>query len=118
MGFPSASADDFQFVRTLIEGRYIPEDVTISVLTQARESLIKRSFEALRGGRRAMVHLYNSTSRVQREQVFALDKQGIIDIAVKGAQWVKDCAEQQPDTCWWFQYSPESFTATELDFAV
>ncbi len=118
MGFPSASADDFQFVRTLIEGRYIPEDVTISVLTQARESLIKRSFEALRGARRAMVHLYNSTSRVQREQVFALDKQGIIDIAVNGAQWVKDCAEQQPDTRWQFQYSPESFTATELDFAV
>ncbi len=118
VGFPSASADDFQFVRTLIEGRYIPEDVTISVLTQARESLIKRSFEALRGARRAMVHLYNSTSRVQREQVFALDKQGIIDIAVNAAQWVKDCAEQQPDTRWQFQYSPESFTATELDFAV
>lgn len=118
VGFPSASEDDFQFVRTLIEEHHIPDDVTISVLTQAREALIRRSFEALKGARQALVHLYNSTSKVQREQVFRLDKDGIIDIAVRGAQIIKACAEQQPETRWRFQYSPESFSATELDFSV
>ncbi len=118
VGFPAASEEDFQFVRTLIEEQHIPDDVTISVLTQAREALIKRSFEALKGIRQAMVHLYNSTSKIQREQVFRLDKKGIIDIAVKGAQLIKECAQQQPETHWCFQYSPESFSATELDFAV
>ncbi|CAH0992121.1 2-isopropylmalate synthase [Sinobacterium norvegicum] len=118
VGFPAASQPDFDFVRCLIEQDLIPDDVTIQVLTQAREALIKRSFEALRGANKAIMHVYNSTSVVQREQVFKLDQQGIIDIAVQGAQWVQSYAEQQPDTQWQFQYSPESFTGTEIEFAV
>ncbi len=118
VGFPSASDEDFNFVRTLIEEQYIPDDVTIAVLTPAREVLIKRTFRALEGISRALVHMYNSTSKVQREQVFGLDKGGIINIAVNGAQAVRACAQKQPETDWRFQYSPESFTATELDFAV
>ncbi len=118
VGFPSASDEDFNFVRALVEEQHIPEDVTIAVLTPAREALIKRTFSALKGAERALVHMYNSTSKVQREQVFRLDKQGIVDIAVKGAQVVSACAQKQPETDWRFQYSPESFTATELDFAV
>jgi len=118
VGFPAASQQDYDFVRLLIEEGRIPDDVTIQVLTQAREALINRTFESLRGVPRAIVHVYNSTSTIQREQVFKLDRQGIIDIAVQGAQWVKTCAERQPSTQWQFQYSPESFTGTELDFAV
>jgi 2-isopropylmalate synthase len=118
VGFPAASQTDFDFVRTLIENKLIPDDVTIQVLTQARAELIKRSFEALRGAPRAIVHLYNSTSTVQRRVVFGLDKPGIIDIAVRGAVCVRDCAKAQPETQWSFEYSPESFTGTELDFAV
>ncbi|MEM1111984.1 MAG: 2-isopropylmalate synthase [Pseudomonadota bacterium] len=118
VGFPSASSHDFAFCRELIEQGRIPDDVTIQVLTQARPDLINKTFEALKGVRRAVVHVYNSTSTVQREQVFGLDRQGIIDIAVKGAQLVKERAEQYPDTEWVFEYSPESFTGTELDFAV
>lgn len=118
VGFPSASQTDFDFVRHIIEHKLIPDDVTIQVLTQAREELIIRSFEALKGAKRAIVHLYNSTSTVQREQVFGLDKPAIKAIAVQGAQWVKHYASQQTDTDWSFQYSPESFTGTELDFAV
>ena len=102
----------------MIEENRIPDDVTIQVLTQAREGLISRTFESLRGAKRAIVHVYNSTSTVQREQVFKLDRQGIIDIAQRGAEWVKACAAQQPQTEWLFQYSPESFTGTEIDFAV
>ncbi|ARN75980.1 2-isopropylmalate synthase [Oceanicoccus sagamiensis] len=118
VGFPAASQTDFDFVRQIIEQGLIPEDVTIQVLTQSREALIKRSFEALKGCRQAIMHLYNSTSTVQREQVFAKSKNEIKAIAVQGAQWVKQQAAQQPDTQWTFQYSPESFTGTELDYAV
>ena len=118
VGFPSASGHDYAFCRELIEQGRIPDDVTIQVLTQARPDLIKKTFEALKGARRAVVHVYNSTSTVQREQVFGLDRQGIIDIAVKGAKLVKEMAEQYPETEWVFEYSPESFTGTELDFAV
>ena len=118
VGFPSASSHDFDFCRELIEQGRIPDDVTIQVLTQARPELIERTFEALRGARRAIVHVYNSTSTVQREQVFGLDRAGIIDIAVKGARLVRDTAARYPETEWVFEYSPESFTGTELDFAV
>lgn len=118
IGFPAASQPDFDFCRELIEGKLIPEDVTVQVLTQARPELIARSFEALRGAKRAIVHVYNSTSTVQRQQVFQLDKYGIKEIAVNGANWVADHAEQQAETDWVFQYSPESFTGTEPEFAV
>jgi 2-isopropylmalate synthase len=118
IGFPAASQTDFDFVRKLIEESLIPEDVTVQVLTQAREPLIRRTFEALRGAKRAIVHLYNSTSTVQRRVVFGLDRPGIVAIAVEGATSVRDCAREQPETDWIFQYSPESFTGTELDFAV
>lgn len=118
VGFPSASSHDFDFVRELIDNNRIPDDVTIQVLTQARPELIERTFEALKGARRAILHVYNSTSTVQREQVFGLDRQGIIDIAVSGAELVKTCADRHPETEWVFEYSPESFTGTELDFAV
>lgn len=118
VGFPSASQPDFDFVRWLIEADQVPEDVTLQVLTQARPELIERTFESLKGARRAIVHVYNSTSKVQREQVFKLDKKGIINIAVNGAKTVQHYALQQPETEWVFQYSPESFTGTEVDFAV
>ncbi|MDX1754830.1 MAG: 2-isopropylmalate synthase [Marinobacter sp.] len=118
IGFPAASQPDFDFCRALIEENRIPDDVTIQVLTQAREELIARTFEALEGAPRAIVHVYNSTSTVQREQVFGMDRAGIREIAIQGANWVKRHAESRPDTDWTFQYSPESFTGTELDFAV
>ncbi|WP_160064026.1 2-isopropylmalate synthase [Psychromonas sp. L1A2] len=118
VGFPAASAPDFDFVRQLIEEDLIPDDVTIQVLTQAREPLIARSFESLKGAKKAIVHLYNSTSTVQREQVFKKSCEEIKAIAIQGAQWVKEMASQQPDTHWSFQYSPESFTGTEMDYAL
>ena len=118
VGFPSASQPDFDFVRSLIEEDKVPEDVTIQALTQARPELIQRTFESLKGARKAILHLYNSTSIVQREKVFKTDKAGIIEIAVAGANEVKRCAELQSETEWVFQYSPESFTGTEVDFAV
>lgn len=118
VGFPAASQTDFDFLRLLIEQDLIPPDVTIQVLTQAREHLIRRTFEALRGARRAIVHLYNSTSELQRRVVFGLDRAGITDIAVGGARLIKAIAADHPETDWVFQYSPESFTGTELDFAV
>ena len=118
VGFPAASQPDFDFVRSLIEEDKVPHDVTIQVLTQARPELIRRTFDSLKGARRAILHLYNSTSIVQREKVFKTDKAGIIDIAVEGAKEVKRCAAAQQDTEWIFQYSPESFTGTEVDFAV
>ena len=117
VGFPAASQTDFDFVRELIEKNLIPDDVTIQVLTQARPEQIDQTFEALRGARRAIVHLYNSTSTVQRRVVFALDKPGIVDIAVRAARQVRALAEALPETEWTFEYSPESFTGTELDFA-
>ena len=118
VGFPAASQTDFDFVRELIEKKRIPDDVTVQVLTQAREDLISRTFESLKGVRRAVLHLYNSTSTTQRRVVFRLDRAGIIDIAVKGAEAVRRHALLAPETDWVFQYSPESFTGTELDFAV
>jgi len=118
VGFPAASAPDFDFVRSLIEEGKVPDDVTIQVLTQARPALIQRTFEALKGAKKAILHVYNSTSVVQREKVFKTDKAGIVEIAVAGAQEVKRCAQLAPETEWTFQYSPESFTGTEIDFAV
>ncbi len=119
VGFPSASQTDFDFVRMLIEEDLIPDDVVIQVLTQSREHLIERTFESIRGAKQAIVHLYNSTSTLQRRVVFGLDKDGIKDIAVHGAQLCKKYAEQIADeTEVFFEYSPESYTGTELEFAV
>jgi 2-isopropylmalate synthase len=118
VGFPSASQTDYDFIRLLIDERLIPDDVTVSVLMPAREGLVRRSFEALKGARSAIMHLYNSTSRVQREQVFKMGKDGITALAVNGARVMKECAAAQPETAWQFQYSPESFTATEPDYAL
>ncbi|MGO5000457.1 2-isopropylmalate synthase [Oceanisphaera sp. W20_SRM_FM3] len=118
IGFPAASQPDFDFCRKLIEENRIPKDVRIQVLTQARPELIARTYEALKGADKAIVHVYNSTSTVQREQVFGLDRAGIREIAVNGARWVKEHADLAPETEWTFQYSPESFTGTELDFSV
>ncbi len=117
VGFPAASETDFDFVRELIEKKMIPGDVTIQVLTQSRPELIERTFEACRGAKRVIVHLYNSTSTLQRRVVFGLDYAGIIDIAVSGAKLVKQLADADPQTEWVFEYSPESFTGTELEFA-
>ena len=118
VGFPSASQPDYDFVRWLIEEDRIPDDVTVQVLVQAREALVRRTFEALRGARRAIVHVYNSTSAVQRERVFERDRDGIKAIAVAGARMLRDEAARYPDTEWVFQYSPESFSNTEWDYAV
>jgi 2-isopropylmalate synthase len=118
VGFPAASQPDFDFVRSLIEENRVPDDVTIQVLTQARPELIQRTFDSLKGARRAIMHVYNSTSVVQREKVFKTDKAGIIEIAVNGAKEVQRCASMQLETEWMFQYSPESFTGTEVEFAV
>jgi 2-isopropylmalate synthase len=118
IGFPAASQTEFNFVRQLIEQQLIPSDVTVQVLTQARPELIARTFESLRGARRAIMHMYNSTSTLQRRVVFRLDRAGIVDIAVKAAALIRELASQQPATEWLFQYSPESFTGTELEFAV
>jgi 2-isopropylmalate synthase len=118
VGFPAASQTDFDFVREIIENGSIPDDVTIQVLTQARPELIARTYDSLKGARRAIVHVYNSTSVAQRRVVFRTDRAGIIDIAVRGATVVREHAERNRGTEWIFQYSPESFTGTELDFAV
>ena len=120
VGFPAASATDFDFIRSLVEGDLVPPDVTIQVLTQAREELIERTVQSLVGFRgTALIHLYNSTSTLQRRVVFNLDRDGVKDIAVQGAQWCKKYAEQLlPNTDVRWQYSPESFTGTELDYAL
>jgi len=118
IGFPAASQTDYDFVRKLIEEGLIPDDVTVQVLTQAREQIIRRTFDAMAGAKRAIVHLYNSTSTTQRRLVFGLDREGIRDIAVAGAKVIRECAAARPATDWIFEYSPESFTATELDFSV
>ncbi|HEX5016833.1 MAG TPA: 2-isopropylmalate synthase [Actinomycetes bacterium] len=118
VGFPSASQTDFDFVRELIEEDLIPDDVVIQVLTQAREHLIERTYESIRDAKRAIVHLYNSTSTLQREVVFGLDKDGIKDIAVQGARLCKKFEETVPAVEVSYEYSPESFTGTELDYAV
>ena len=117
VGFPSASQTDFDFVRDLIESKKIPSDVTIQVLTQSRDELIDRTFESLKGIPQAIVHFYNSTSTLQRKVVFKQDKAGIKDIAINGAKKIKDLALQNPNTDWRFEYSPESFTGTELEYA-
>ena len=117
VGFPSSSQPDFDFVRLLIEEGLIPDDVTIQVLTQSREELIERTFESVAGARRAIIHLYNSTSALQRRVVFGLDREGIVAIAVRGAELIKRLASDHRSTEFVFEYSPESFTGTELDFA-
>lgn len=118
VGFPSASQTDYDFCRELVENKRVPEDVTVQVLVQAREELMRRTFDSLRGIHRAIVHVYNSTSVVQRRVVFGLDKGGIKDIAVNGARLLQAYAREYPETEWIFQYSPESFTGTEMDYAV
>ncbi|MDD7929658.1 2-isopropylmalate synthase [Microbacterium thalli] len=118
VGFPSASQTDFDFVRQLIEDGLIPDDVTIQVLTQAREHLIKRTYESIAGAKQAIVHLYNSTSILQRDVVFRTDRQGIIDIALEGARLCREYEKTVPETAVYYEYSPESYTGTELEFAV
>jgi 2-isopropylmalate synthase len=118
VGFPAASQTDFDFLRYLIDGGHIPGDVTIQVLTQAREDLIRRTFEAVAGAPKVIVHLYNSTSELQRRVVFAFDRQACIDLALHGTRLVRQLSDQRPEGPVVFQYSPESFTGTEPDFAV
>ena len=118
VGFPSASQTDFDFVRKIIQENLIPNDVTIQALTQARPELIEKTFEALKGAQRAIVHVYNSTSTLQRRVVFKSDEKGIKKIATDGAKWVKEYSEKYNGTDWTFEYSPESFTGTELPYAV
>lgn len=118
IGFPSASQPDYDFCRWLIEENQIPDDVTIQVLVQAREALIERTFQALRGAKQAIVHVYNSTSPVQREKVFGMERAGIVDIARNGAQLLKDYAAKHTGCKFTFEYSPESFSNTEIDFAI
>ena len=118
VAFPSASQTDFDFVRKLIEEKHIPDDVTIEVLAPAREALIRRTFEALKGARRAIVHIYNATSRPFREIVFGLEKSEVVGMAVSAVKLVKQLCEENRGTEWVLEYSPETFTATELDFAL
>jgi 2-isopropylmalate synthase len=118
VAFPSASQTDFDFVRSIIENGKVPDDVAIQVLTQCRPELIARTFEAVKGARNVILHFYNSTSTLQREVVFRSDRQGIVDIAVAAARQVKALAEAAPETNFIFEYSPESFTGTELEFAL
>lgn len=118
IAFPSASQTEFDFTRALIEGNLIPEDVTIQVLTQAREHLIRRTFESIQGAKRAIVHMYNSTSTLQREVVFGLGQDAILELAVKGTELVRSLAESTPGTDVRYEYSPESFTGTEMDYAL
>ena len=118
VGFPSASQTDFDFVRQIIEQGMIPDDVTIQVLVQAREHLIRRTFEACAGAKNVIVHFYNSTSKLQREVVFRKDRAAIKQLATDAATLIRTIAEDYPDTNWRWEYSPESFTGTELDFAL
>lgn len=118
VGFPAASQTDFDFVREIIEQNKIPDDVSIQVLVQARDHLIEQTFKALKGAKKAIVHVYNSTSIIQRERVFAMDRAAIKDIAIKGAAKVQQEAAKYTETTWQFQYSPESFSQTETDYAV
>lgn len=122
VGFPSASETEYEILRTLIDGNYIPDDVTIQVLVQARPHLIKKTFEAIKGAKNVIVHFYNSTSTLQRKVVFKTDMQGVIDIAVKGAKLIKELTDEElrecPDMNIRYEYSPESFTGTEIDNAI
>ena len=117
VAFPSASQTDFDFVRSILENGKVPDDVAIQVLTQCRPELIARTFEAVKGAKNVILHFYNSTSTLQREVVFRSDRQGIVDIAVAAARQVKALAEAVQETHFTFEYSPESFTGTELEFA-
>ena len=117
VGFPSASQTDYDFVRDLIKQKRIPSDVNIQVLTQARNELIEKTFESLEGAKNAIIHFYNSTSTLQRKVVFNQDKEGIKNIAMNAALKIKELAEKNPSTDWSFEYSPESFTGTEIDYA-
>lgn len=117
VAFPAASETEFQFIRTLIEENMIPDDVTIMVITQAREHIIRRTFEAIEGVPRAIVHLYNSTSEAQRRQVFRKSQEEVKQIALDGAALVKELAKQTPGN-FYFQYSPESFPGTEVEYAL
>ncbi|MGY4829413.1 2-isopropylmalate synthase [Sphaerotilaceae bacterium SBD11-9] len=117
VGFPSASQTEFDFLRTLIEQDLVPDDVAIQVLTQAREPLIRRTFESLKGAKRVIVHLYNATAPVMRDVVLGLDQDGVVALAVEHAQLMNQLAAEQPETDWRFEYSPETFSDTELDFA-
>ena len=118
VGFPAASQTDFDFVRVLVEEDLVPDDVVIQVLTQARDTQIERTFESIKGAKQAVVHLYNSTSTLQRRVVFGLPREGIVDIAVQGAKLCQKLTDTVRDTEVYFEYSPESYTGTELDFAV
>ncbi|MDA8383702.1 MAG: 2-isopropylmalate synthase [Betaproteobacteria bacterium] len=118
VGFPSASQTDFDFVRELVEGGKVPEDVTIEVLTPAREPLIVRTLESLRGARRAIVHLYNATARPFRDMVFGLSREGVTDLAVEAVRRIRRWTDERRETQWTLQYSPEAFSATELDFSL
>jgi 2-isopropylmalate synthase len=117
VGFPSASQTELEFVRKLIDDRLVPDDVTIQVLTQAREPLVRRTFEAMRGARRVIVHLYNATAPVMREVVLGLDEDGIVELATSQARLFRDIAAEYPETEWVFEYSPEMFSSTELAFS-
>ncbi len=118
VGFPSASQPDFDFVRHIIEEDLIPEDVTIQVLTQCREDLIRRTYESVIGAKRAIIHFYNSVSTLQRRVVFGLDKAGIQKIATDAAAFCRSLESMSPTTEFYYEYSPESFTGTELDYAL
>lgn len=122
VGFPSASETEYEILRTLIDGNYIPDDVTIQVLVQAREHLIKKTFEAIKGAKNVIIHFYNSTSTLQRKVVFKTDMQGVIDIAVNGAKLIKELTDKEiaenPDMNIRYEYSPESFTGTEIDNSI
>src|SRR5947209_17039575 len=118
VAFPSASQTDFDFVRSIIDGGKIPDDVAIQVLTQCRPELIERTFEAVKGAKRVILHFYNSTSALQRDVVFRTDVGGVKEIAVAAARQVKALAAEAPETEWIFEYSPESFTGTELEVAL
>src|ERR1700677_4319016 len=118
VAFPSASQTDFNFLRSIIEGAQIPDDVAIQALTQCRPELIERTFEAVKGAKKPILHFYNSTSTLQRDVVFRTDRKGVTDIAVAAARQVRALADASSGTDFQFEYSPESFTGTELDFAL
>ncbi|WP_298333407.1 2-isopropylmalate synthase [uncultured Erythrobacter sp.] len=118
VGFPSAGATEFDFISGLVQSGAVPGDVTVQVLTQSREDLIRTSFESLRGARSAIVHLYNAVSPAWRDIVFRMSKEQVRDIAMTGAKVMRDCAAEQPDTDWHFQYSPETFSTAEIDFSI
>ncbi len=121
VGFPSSSDTEYEILRTLIEGGHVPDDVTIQVLVQAREELIRKTFASVRGAKNVIIHFYNSTSTLQRKVVFAKDMDGITDIAVQGARLIRQLTEEERARSGMhirYEYSPESFTGTETDFAI